>query len=119
MRLVLPRMLIIWATIGAALLLIALALIATARDDARAFNLILLLFAVWVAAGVEGMLRFDALWRPPWHRLSFALAAGLPLLLVAAAISMLATIAVDQRREPIASVIPAGVPHTQALLRQP
>jgi hypothetical protein len=115
----------IWSMAGAFLLGCSAVLIAfSSGQDARAFNLILLAFAIWTAAGVEAMLRMDVLWRPPCHRISFAVASALPLLLLFTTLSLFRidtglSGAVNARSDSPHSIQPLGSHITHAFLRIP
>ncbi len=93
MRVQLPAGLLIWSFAGAAIVISSLLLIAKyPGEPVQAYTITLVAIAVWVAAGVEGLLRLERIWQPPWNRLSLAFAAGLPLVLVLVAFSQCVTL---------------------------
>ena len=93
MRISLPAGLVVWSVIGGVLVALSLLLIACyPAEPGPAFTLILVVFALWTAAGVEGLFRIEGVWQPPWNLLSVIVAAALPFVLILAALSQCLTL---------------------------
>lgn len=87
MRLALPTRLMVWTLFGAVLVSASLTVLVHATSSA--YCAILLAFAFWTAAGVDTLLRIEALWTPRYYRLSAAIIFGLPAIVLTAAYSQL------------------------------
>jgi hypothetical protein len=91
MRVVVPAGILIWSLAGGILVVLSLTVILARSEYSIDSTLVLVLFAAWAAVGVDGLGSMDRLWRGPWRRLAIAAAAGLPLVLVVAAVSQAVT----------------------------